>query len=369
MSRQFDLLLSILLISHFVQTTSFASTTFLSCLNEQIRTVMQKMGMIDVDNLLGHFRHLKDSNQYLIANGRKFTFEVPKGIDVYNPTAVFTAKFKGQNSKVILGRTENEHLETGTQAVFYYKKGNKWHALENISPFEMQDPFMTKINGELIVGGVETYPKENGELGYRTVFYRDYGKGIEFLGDKDGTGKRVPFAVGPDKMKDIRLVHLKDGSILVMTRPQGEKGGRGKIGYFKISKLEDLTAEAIDKAPIIENQFIDSEWGGANELHSLPDGRVGVLGHIAKFDESGGRHYYPMSFVFDPSTGKAGPIQILLERSLLPNGLNGKSKRDDLKDVLFSGGLIRHGNGTATLFLGAGDAETYQVTIPDPFKY
>jgi hypothetical protein len=37
-------------------------------------------------------------------------------------------------------------------------------------------------------------------------------------------------------------------------------------------------------------------------------------------------------------------------------------------DILFSGGLVRRGDGTATLYLGAGDAETHAARIPDPFR-
>ena len=36
---------------------------------------------------------------------------------------------------------------------------------------------------------------------------------------------------GPPKMKDIRFLQLLDGRILVLTRPQGERGGRGRIGF------------------------------------------------------------------------------------------------------------------------------------------
>lgn len=57
-------------------------------------------------------------------------------------------------------------------------------------------------------------------------------------------------------------------------------------------------------------------------------------------------------------------MRILLTRSQLPPGA---SKRPDLQDVLFSGGLIRHEDGTAELYVGAGDAEVYRVLIPDPF--
>ena len=96
---------------------------------------------------------------------------------------------------------------------------------------------------------------------------------------------KKPFFQGPDHMKDLRLVQLKDGSIGVFTRPQGEKGGRGKIGFVRIGTLDDLSLDVIRQAPLLEGQFLDEEWGGCNEIHVLSNGLLGVLGHIARFDE------------------------------------------------------------------------------------
>jgi hypothetical protein len=166
-------------------------------------------------------------------------------------------------------------------------------------------------------------------------------------------------------MKDIRLTPLPTGNILVLTRPQGQIGGRGKIAMTAIDDFKFLGPEVINKAKVLEGLFPQEEWGGANELHLLKNGWVGVLGHIAKFDGEGNRHYFPMAFAVDPSTGRRRPMKILLKRSQLPRGA---SKRPDLEDVLFSGGLVRTGDGTAELYVGAGDAEVYRVTIPDPFS-
>jgi hypothetical protein len=113
--------------------------------------------------------------------------------------------------------------------------------------------------------------------------------------------------------------------------------------------------------------FAEGEWGGANEVVRLGGDRLGVLGHIARFDARGGRHYYPMAFELDARRGTATAPRMLLERRDLRGGLRGASKRPDLRDVLFSGGIERHGGGRATLYLGAGDAETHRVDIADPF--
>ena len=91
---------------------------------------------------------------------------------------------------------------------------------------------------------------------------------------------------------------------------------------------------------------------------------VGVLGHIAWFDEEENRHYYPMVFSLDPETGDISEIELIATRRiffLVP------SKRPDLVDVVFSGGLVRKDDGTADFYAGISDAEAQRITISDPF--
>ena len=166
-------------------------------------------------------------------------------------------------------------------------------------------------------------------------------------------------------MKDIRLISLPNGKIGVFTRPQGGKYDGGKIGYMEIDSLNDLKKKDIlNNAEIIENQFPEGEWGGANELHLLEDGRIGVIGHIAYEDEKG-KHYYAMAFIYDPKTKSSSPIKIIATRKNFPNG---KAKSPKHDDIIFPGGLIRNGDDTATLYAGLGDAETGKIPIADPFE-
>lgn len=188
---------------------------------------------------------------------------------------------------------------------------------------------------------------------WRTVFYK--GKSIQEL---------APFFVGPDAMKDLRLVELPNGEIGVFTRPQGEKGGRGKIGFTTAKSLQELSIELVNEAPLLQGQFVDEEWGGGNELHILSNGLIGVLGHIASFDDEGNRHYYPMVFALDPATGKHSDMALIAIRDKF---LPGATKRPDLVDVVFSGGLVRKADGTADLYAGISDAEAHRLTIQDPF--
>ncbi|MGZ3723892.1 MAG: DUF1861 family protein, partial [Bdellovibrionales bacterium] len=245
-------------------------------------------------------------------------------------------------------------------AMFFTENAGVWSPLVDAPAFAMQDPFFTFINGELIFGGVEIFPNSQGGYGYRTRFYR--GRGLDSL---------ESFAQGPDGMKDIRLVQLPGGKIGLFTRPQGRiagtgvDAGRGKIGFSVIASLADLTLETINAAPLIENQFHPEEWGGVNEAQILSDGRLVALAHVARFDELGNRHYYSAVFTLDSASRQASPFEIILERSDLTGGLNGESKRKDLMDVVFSGGL-ELGKNHATVYVGAGDAEVHMKKIDLP---
>lgn len=279
----------------------------------------------------------------------KLVFEGVDGRDVYN----ISAPFEDEGEPVIAGRVERRDSEE-SEIWFFVRHGERWIPREGAPVFTLQDPFYTRIGGELVFGGVQTFPhpEREGELSWRTVFY----KGINL-------GGLSPFFQGPDQMKDLRLVELSDGSIGIFTRPQGKKGGRGKIGFAKVGRLEDLSIEVVQEAPLLD-QFLDEEWGGCNEIHLLANGELGVLGHIARFDEQGDRHYYPMAFCYDPVTGQYSDMQIIAERS---DFLPGPSKRPDLADVVFSGGLVRKGGGKANLYAGISDAEAQKLEIDDPF--
>lgn len=131
--------------------------------------------------------------------------------------------------------------------------------------------------------------------------------------------------------------------------------------------LDDLNAAAIDGASLLTEQFFPEEWGGVNEAHRLSNGLIGVLGHIACYDEAQNKHYYPIAFAFDPDTRTASAMEILAVRDDFPPGA---AKLPSLVDVLFSGGLVRRPDGTAVLYVGVSDAEAHRMVIPDPFlKY
>lgn len=308
-------------------------------------TVLKKGNVKTCEQLLEEF-----SSRVQPASPEKIVFTGIGDKDVYN----ITAPFEDEGEQVIAGRVESRDSEHSS-VYFFVKRDGEWTPREGAPVFELQDPFFTKISGELVLGGVQIFPHpiNAGQLGWRTVLYK--GSSISDLQE---------FAKGPDGMKDLRLVELADGSIGVLTRPQGDNGGRGKIGWTRISSLNELTIVVINEAPLLKGQFIDEEWGGANEPHLLANGLIGVLGHVASFDEEGDRHYYPMVFALDPQTGEISDMELIATRS---NFLPGASKRPDLVDVVFSGGIVRKPDGTAEIYAGISDAEAQKITIADPF--
>ncbi len=273
--------------------------------------------------------------------------------DVYN----ISQPFELDNKVVIAGRVEKRNDWAKSNVVFFENGKNSWKFVKNSPVLPLEDAFATNFGDEVVIGGVEVYTLNNeyssNEIGYRTVFYK--GRCFKSL---------EKFACGPDRMKDIRLTRLKNGSIGVCTRPQGEEFGRGVIGSVEIHSLDELTQENILNAKIIKDLFREDEWGGANELHLLEDGRIGVIGHIACEDENHFKHYYAMSFIYDPFAHSTTPIKIIATRKDFPKG---EAKKPELEDVVFPGGMIRHKDGSATLYAGLSDAQAGCVVFKDPF--
>ncbi|HLJ57952.1 MAG TPA: DUF1861 family protein [Chthonomonadaceae bacterium] len=272
--------------------------------------------------------------------------------DVYNIAAPVT--FRGET--LIAGRVEPRETEHATIVLFRREPDNVWRPRPGAPQFEgLQDPCVTVIDAELVLGGVR-FPiaMPDGRTIWRMDFYR--GRTVEGL---------ERFLTGPDGMKDIRLAGLPDGRVALFSRPHCGPGFRGRIGFTVVESLEALDAVTISGAPVLSGQFTDTEWGGVNEAHRLSDGRLGLLGHIAWMETGEIRHYYAMAFAIDPWTAETEPVRIIATRAQFPPG---PAKRSDLVDVIFAGGIVRHWNGTATLFTGLSDAETGYVKIEDPWS-
>jgi len=284
---------------------------------------------------------------------RRLRFSGVEGYDVYNISTPFSCGGR----TYIAGRVEKRENELSFVRLFEQSGEDEYTAVfPELSFQRLQDPFVTKIQEEIVLGGVQivTHPlDEKRIISWQTLFFK--GKTPEEL---------KLFAVGPSCMKDIRLCEMADGRIAVLTRPQGKKGGKGKIGFTVLDCLKELCADTILDAAIDPSYFLPEEWGGANEIHLLKNGLLGVAGHIA-CRTAEGLHYRSMAFALDPETGAHSPLRIIACRGDISS--SPASKRPDLKDVLFTGGVVRQKNGPTLLYTGVSDCESWRAEIPDPF--
>lgn len=288
-----------------------------------------------------------------VMNPRAISFRGVDGYDVYNISTPFTC----EGRTYIAGRVEKRDTEFSVVRIFEKTGDDEYTAiLPDLTFRNLQDPFVTFVKGELVLGGVQiiTHPlDEHRIISWQTLFFR--GKSPAEL---------QLCAVGPSCMKDIRICEMADGRIALFSRPQGKKGGLGKIGFTSIDTLDDLCADTVLEAVVDPSFFLESEWGGCNEVHLLKNGLLGVMGHIA-FRTAEGLHYSAMCFVLDPVTGEHTAPQIIATRGDVSS--SPACKRPDLMDVLFTAGVVRHSDGTATLYTGVSDCEAWCAEIEDPF--
>ena len=288
------------------------------------------------------------------ATGEILRFEGVGDRDVYNPSVPFTL----DGMTIIAGRVESRTDEF-SNVMFFTEADGTWSPIEGAPVLNLQDPFVTFAGKELIFGGV--YVEWEGKVAHwSTHFFR--GRSLDDL--------RL-FARGPAQMKDVRLLQLADKRVAIFSRPQGEVmqkrfGCTAKIGFTLVDSLEDVTAEAIEEAPLLFDHFLPDEWGGCNQLFELPNGLIGAIGHKSWGEHIGGEHvlhYYSMAFALDPATRRMTPTKIIGSRDCFPPG---QSKAPRLADVTFTSGIVRHPGGTATLYTGLNDCQVGRLEIPDP---
>lgn len=299
-------------------------------------------------------QHLELFEDITISEASKLNFIGVQPNDVYNITKPFLDKGK----MIIAGRVEARDSEDSNVLFFENIHGDHWQVISELPCFNLQDPFVQVINNELIFGGVKTYLiNENPrQLGWKTVFYKG-----------DCIANLKEFYAGPKGMKDIRMIQLHDNRIGVMTRPQSSNpatGGRGKIGFLVINSFDELSDDKVLSAPLLD-LFIDEEWGGANELFKLENNKLGILGHIAMFDELEHRHYYSMVFEYDYINNLVSNYKIIAQRKQFKAGT---PKRVDLEDVIFSGGLSVSDTDGYHLYVGVSDTHAQYIKVTNPFS-
>lgn len=274
-----------------------------------------------------------------------------RGKTAYNPTIPFE-----DSGRTYMGvRVESLDSELDSRTCFARRLiDDSWEIDDSLPSLPLQDPAYIKISGELFILGVKVQNNGNGII-WNQEFYRgDSIKTLEY------------FASGPIGMKDIRLVDLGD-RVGVFTRPQRKIGGLGKIGYLEIGKIDELKDFRENdwyNAKIINGLFDDDSWGGANQALKLPDGKIGVIGHKAHQTRLGGKlrkHYYAVSFRYDPKINVQSQFRVIAKRNDFPDSSSKRSP--ELDDVVFPGGVDEDFN----LYCGLSDFCIGIKKIENPF--
>jgi hypothetical protein len=304
------------------------------------------------------------------------TFHGVEGYTVYN----CSIPFQWNGKEYIFGRVEKFDRWADSSAMLFEKTGEDTYTLvPNSTTYQLEDPFIAYVQGEFTMGGTHVR-KKGGEIDtYYGYFYR--GTSPEDL---------TYFTTGPDKMKDIRLVDLKNGKIGVFSRPRSQEilekyGSASMIGYTEISSLDQLTDEVVENATPITGIFDQGEWGGCNQAYLLENGTIGIIGHQSFLQQVEGgipleeydflkpiegekaplSVYLSISFEFDPATFQVTNRKVIGTRSCYPAG---KPKKPSLADCTFTSGMVLRQDGKVDLYGGLGDCAEGRIVIDYPFS-
>lgn len=302
---------------------------------------------------------LFERNKSLPIHGsRRLTFTGADGYDVYNCSAPFVWEGK----TYIFGRVEKRELWAQSHVRLFEQSGEDiYTAVDNVI-YPLEDPFYCVIGGESVLGGTHVR-KRGGKIDtYYTYFYR--GTDIRAL---------TYFTTGPDYMKDIRLVGLKNGRIGVFSRPKNDAireqfGAAGIIGFTTVRSLEELTDEVVNNATPLAGLFGPGEWGGCNQALLLNNGHIGVIGHQSYTELSGDTRlnvYVNIAFEMDPDTLACSDVKVIGTRSCYPAG---PSKKPELADCVFTSGIVMRADGKADLYSGMSDVAEGRAVIGYPFS-
>lgn len=233
-----------------------------------------------------------------------------------------------------------------------------------------QDPsYQGELQGRKYISVVNTKLNNRGEFDYWSELYElnsDF-KGLKAVAKSPLLCKGLHLSENPD-----------DGTIDGFIRRQGEGFASGKVCYFKMKTMEELQGvmDNLDTAAETIEMFAPKEWGGINDLHRLPDGRLGVVGHIARFridaDGKEVRDYYVTSAIFDPKTKQMSELKIIMTMDDLKDEKGNlikaqfEPKRADLDNVLYPTNSVLEG-GKLTIYVGAKDAKPFVFSVKNPW--
>jgi len=120
--------------------------------------------------------------------------------DIYNPTS----PFRINGFSILAARVEPRKSHQSRVFLFQEKNGT-WCPLSDWQPLCMEDPFLFRLGGTAFLGGVETFPENDGKsIGWQTVVY-----------DISIFKSPVPVFHGPKGMKDIPGRFCRSGYLCI----------------------------------------------------------------------------------------------------------------------------------------------------------
>ncbi|CCW63541.1 unnamed protein product [Phytomonas sp. EM1] len=279
-------------------------------------------------------------------------FKGVDGYDVYN----CSVPFKIDGKFHILGRVERRPEWVNSHVRLFAKTGNDEYTLVPGSMiWQLEDPFVSKIQGEMVIGGTRIKKDKGTVSDYGTDFYRGSPNDL------------VYFTSGPEKMKDVRLVELQDGRIGIFSHHKFKK--KCLTGFAIIDKLDDLSADAIDSASPIDHSAFGDAWGGVNQAYLLTSGKIGCISHHGYLaDGENGtliNVYCATSFVYEVSTNKVYSYKIIGTKPCFPDC---PVKAPRLVDCAFVSGIVMRDDGKCDLYSGLGDTCEGRIVIDYPFE-
>ncbi|XQJ25312.1 Protein of unknown function (DUF1861), putative [Leishmania guyanensis] len=278
------------------------------------------------------------------------TFKGVEGYDVYNCSVPF---FYG-GKHYIYGRVEKREIWAASHVRLFEETGKDEFTVVPELSWELEDPYVQNVNGEMIFGGTHVRKNGNCILSYYGYFYRGTPVDLSY------------FTAGPDYMKDIRVVSLQDGRIGVFSRPR--VGRKASIGFVILNSISELRAEVIAKAPALDI-LSENAWGGVNQAYLLSSGKVGCVGHYSYEDKNDKQQpqnvYVNYSFVLDPQSRAIADGKIIGTKGCYPPC---EPKVPLLADCVFTSGIVMRGDGKVDLYSGVGDSHEGRIVIDYPFE-
>lgn len=279
------------------------------------------------------------------------TFKGVDGFTVYNCSIPFTYGGK----KYIYGRVEKLDEWVHSNAILFEMVApDVFERVHGAMTFNLEDPFIVKIHGEMIFGGTHVTKNGGSVSGYCCEFYRGSPDNLKY------------FTSGPAMMKDIRLIELADKRIGVFTHFRTE--GSCLTGFATIDKIEELTVDVINSAKLINHRPFGDAWGGPNQVYLLSTGMLGCISHhgylLDQENDAQLRIYCCTSYVFDPATYDVHAFKIIGTKGCFPPC---EAKLPRLVDCAFVSGIEMRKDGKCDLYSGLGDTHEGRIVIDYPF--